>query len=174
MTENAIRLSSLHDLLYLEASRMLDAELVLLKQLNVWTDSCFSLKLKNILHKYAEVIGKNITGIENFSGEEDSSSIPLENRAIAALVADINEKLLYCNDSEIKDACLLAGIQSINHLKISVYGTAAAFAKIVATETDAAFFHEAEAREKQVDDRLSQLAEFEINQKARTPVVLTV
>ena len=39
-------------------------------------------------------------------------------------------------------------------------------------EKQAAIFHEAEINEKQIDDRLSQLAEYEINMKARTPIVL--
>jgi hypothetical protein len=33
--------------------------------------------------------------------------------------------------------------------------------------------HEAEVNEKQIDDRLSQLAEHEINIKAKAPIALT-
>jgi len=33
-------------------------------------------------------------------------------------------------------------------------------------------FHEAEINEKQIDDRLSQLAEHEINVEAKSPLVL--
>ena len=36
----------------------------------------------------------------------------------------------------------------------------------------ASVFHEMEINEKHIDDRLSQLAEFEINRKARTPIVI--
>ena len=39
-------------------------------------------------------------------------------------------------------------------------------------ENQAVIFHEAEINEKQIDDRLSQLAEFEINVKAKAPIVL--
>jgi len=39
-------------------------------------------------------------------------------------------------------------------------------------EKAAELFHEAEANEKQIDDRLTQLAEHEINVKAKTPAVL--
>jgi hypothetical protein len=37
----------------------------------------------------------------------------------------------------------------------------------------AELFHEAEANEKQIDDRLTQLAEFEINIRAKSPSILT-
>jgi ferritin-like metal-binding protein YciE len=78
----------------------------------------------------------------------------------------------YCADPEVKDACLLACIQAINHFKISEYGTAAAFAKELNMEKSATVFHEMEINEKHIDDRLSQLAEYEINRKARAPIVI--
>jgi len=89
-----------------------------------------------------------------------------------AFIEEANEKQNTCTDAEVKDACLLACIQAINHFKISMYGTAAAFAKVLGMEKHAAVFHEAEVNEKQIDDRLSQLAEHEINIKANVPFVL--
>ena len=59
-----------------------------------------------------------------------------------------------------------------NHFKISTYGTAAAFANALNMEKQASVFHEAEVNEKQIDDRLSQLAEHEINIKAKAPIEL--
>ena len=80
---------------------------------------------------------------------------------------------LNCTDAEVKDACLLACIQAINHFKISMYGTAAAFANALDMEKQAAIFHEAEVNEKQIDDRLSQLAEHEINIRAKITYCIT-
>jgi ferritin-like metal-binding protein YciE len=53
-----------------------------------------------------------------------------------------------------------------------MYGTASAFAMELGMEQHAALFHESEVKEKQVDDRLSQLAGYEINLRAKTPIVL--
>ena len=53
-----------------------------------------------------------------------------------------------------------------------MYGTAAAFAKALGNDKFAAIFHEAEVNEKLIDIRLSQLAEQEINSKAKAPIVL--
>jgi len=39
-------------------------------------------------------------------------------------------------------------------------------------EKYAAVFHESEINEKQIDDRLTQLAEHEINIKAKAPIIL--
>jgi hypothetical protein len=40
-------------------------------------------------------------------------------------------------------------------------------------EKFASVFHEAEINEKQIDDRLSQLAEHEINARAKAPILLS-
>ena len=105
--------------------------------------------------------------------EENINSLSLTNRVMHAFIEEAEEKLSGCTDAEVKDACLLACIQAINHFKISTDGTAAAFANTLGMEKQASVFHEAEINEKQIDDRLSQLAEHEINVKAKAPIVLT-
>ena len=89
-----------------------------------------------------------------------------------AFIEEAGEKLNTCRDVAVKDACLLASIQVISHYKISTYGTAAAFAKALGMDHPSAVFHEAEINEKQIDDRLTQLAEHEININARAPFSL--
>ena len=105
--------------------------------------------------------------MESFFEEEEIISLSLTNRIMQAFIEESNEKINNCADTEVRDACLLAGIQAINHYKISIYGTAAAFAKELGLDKYAAVFHESEVNEKQIDDRLSQLAEHEINQKSK-------
>jgi ferritin-like metal-binding protein YciE len=89
-----------------------------------------------------------------------------------AFIEEAEEKLNSCTDTEVRDACLLACIQGINHYKISTYGTAAAFANALEMEKQAVIFHEIEVSEKQIDDRLSQLALHEINNNARAPIAI--
>jgi ferritin-like metal-binding protein YciE len=89
-----------------------------------------------------------------------------------AFIDETDEKLNFCSGENIKDASLLASIQRINHFKISAYGTAAAFANALGMEEAATTFHSAEIKEKQIDDRLSQLAEHEINREAKSTVLL--
>ena len=52
-----------------------------------------------------------------------------------------------------------------------MYGTAAAFAKVLSMEEQASIFHENEVTEKQTDDRLTQLAEHEINLNAKSLLI---
>jgi len=173
MSANNQTITTLHNLLDYDVSKFTSAEVQLKNSLPKWINNAGSLKLKTVLQKYLVFVEQHIQKLEDFFEEEKITSLSVSNRVMHAFIEEAEEKLFTCTDAEIKDACLLASIQSINHFKISTYGTAAAFAKALDMEKQAAVFHEAEVNEKQIDDRLSQLAEFEINKIAKAPFVLT-
>ncbi len=171
MTSKNNNITTLHDLFDYEASKFTSAEIQLHYMLPHWISKARSVKLKNVLQKYKEYIQQHLEKLESIIKEEQISSLAVTNYVIRTYIEEGNEKLSKCMDAEVADACLLAIVQSINHFKISSYGTAAAFANMLEMEKTAAFFYEAEVSEKQIDDRLSQLAEFEINSKAKTPAM---
>jgi ferritin-like metal-binding protein YciE len=173
MTDTNQSITTLHHLLNYDACKFTSAEIHLRNILPQWINKINSLMLKTVLQKYLGFIEQHVLKMEGFFEQEDINALNLNNRIMQAFIDDTNEKLTACTDPEIKDACLLAGVQAINHYKISIYGTAAAFARALEMDKHAALFYEAEGNEKQIDSRLSQLAEFEINKKAKTPVVLT-
>jgi ferritin-like metal-binding protein YciE len=173
MADNTKSITTLHHLLDYDARKFTSAEIQLKNSLTDWINKASSPMFKAILQKYRDFVQQHIKKMEGFFEEEEITSLSLSNRVMQAFIEEADEKLNNCTDSEVKDACLLACIQAINHFKISVYGTAAAFAKVLGMEKYAGVFHESEVNEKQIDDRLSQLAEHEINIKARAPIVLT-
>lgn len=165
-------ISTLRQLLDRDICHCASAEVQLEKKLPEWISRASSIMLKASLQKYADFVSAHIGKLDGFIEKEQVSQLPLRNPIMQAFIRDAEDKLGHCSDTEIKDACLLSCVQQINHFKISAYGTAAAFARALGMEDQAAVFHEAEVNEKQIDDRLSQLAEHEINLKARTPVIL--
>ena len=172
MAENNPTITTLHNLMDYNARKFTSAEIQLKNSLPEWINKAGSLQLKTVLQKYLDFVQQHVQKMEGFYEEEKIVSLSLTNRVMKAFIEEAEEKLANCTDAEVKDACLLACIQAINHFKISSYGTAAAFANALGMEKQAAIFHEAEVNEKQIDDRLSQLAEHEINIKAQTPIVL--
>jgi len=167
-------ITHLHHLLDYDARKFTIAEIQLKNSLLFWQNNAGSLKLKTILQKYLDFVQQHIQKMESFFEEEKITSLSINNRIMQAFIEETDERILACADIEAKDASLLASIQTINHFKISVYGTAASFARALGMEKYATVFHEAEINEKQIDDRLSQLAEHEINNLAKTPVLLQV
>ena len=172
MTENNKTITTLHNLLDYDARKFTSAEIQLKNSLPEWINKAGSLQLKTVLQKYLDFVQEHVQKMDSFFEEEKFSSLSLTNRVMWAFIEEAEEKLANCTDAAIKDACLLACIQAINHFKISTYGTAAAFANALDMEKHAAVFHEAEVNEKHIDDRLSQLAEHEINIKAKAPILL--
>ena len=172
MNDNNPTITTLHHLLHYDARKFTSAEIQLQNNLPDWINLAGSFKLKTVLQKYLGFVQLHIQKMEGFVEEEKINSLSLTNRIMRAFIEEAEEKLAECTDAAIKDACLLASVQVINHYKISMYGTAAAFANALGMEKHAAVFHEAEINEKQIDDRLSQLAEHEINTSAKTPIVL--
>ena len=172
MKENTETITNLLNLMDYDARKFVSAEAQLKNILPEWINKAYSLQLKNVLQKYLDLVQLHIQKMETFFEDENIISLSLTNRVMQAFIEEANEKLGNCTNSEVKDACLLACIQAINHFKISTYGTAAAFANALAIEKPATVFREAEINEKQIDDRLSQLAEYEINVKAKAPIFL--
>ncbi|MEJ6981883.1 DUF892 family protein [Pedobacter sp. P351] len=170
--ENNSHISTLHNLIDYDISRFISAEVQLKNSIPEWMVKASSLQLKNVLQKYLNFVQQHVERLEDFFEEEKIDSLSLNNPLMQAYINDTNEKISICTHIEVKDACLLSCIQAINHFKISTYGTAAAFANALGMEKSAAIFHEAEINEKHIDDRLSQLAEHEINFKAKSPIVL--
>jgi ferritin-like metal-binding protein YciE len=173
MLYNNPSINNLHNLLDYDARMFSAAEVQLKGILPSWINKAGSLKLKAVLQKYLDFINEHIQKMNTFYDKEGITSISMHNIVMHAFIEDTNDKLNRCTELAIKDACLLACIQAANHYKISMYGTAAAFSKALGMDDQATIFHEAEVNEKQIDDRLSQLAEYEINTLAKSPIVLT-
>jgi ferritin-like metal-binding protein YciE len=172
MKEQPHPIATLHQLLEADACKFTKAEILLQHILPEWIQKANSLQLKIILQRYQEFVQQHTQKLENYFREADISTCSTQNNIMYAYIEEAQEKLLCCSDPLVRDAGLLAAVQAINHYKISTYGTAAAFAKALGMEKQAAIFYELEINEKQIDDRLSQLAEFEINAKARAIHVL--
>lgn len=171
--EKEITISTLHQLLDYDTQQFIVAEVHLQQALQKWIKDANAVKLKAVIQKYLEHIDHNMRSFEKFIDSEKMDLISNKNEILNVLIDDANQKYNYCSDPEIKDACLLASIQVINHFKICSYGTAAAYANALGMEEASKLFKMAEINEKQIDDRLSQMAEFEINKRATSPIVLT-
>jgi ferritin-like metal-binding protein YciE len=170
--DTSLTITTLHQLLNYDVCKLADAEVKLSTSLPGWTHQVGSIQLKIILQQYLTFVERHVRKLDVFFEEEKTSSFCPPNRVMQALIAETNEMLVCCLQQEVRDVSLLACLQAINHFKISSYGTAAAFANALGMGKAAVIFHEAEVSEKYIDDQLSQLAEYEINRKAKTPFIL--
>ncbi len=172
MTTNNLHFYTLNDLLINDSNVMIKGELELKLAIAEWINIASSLKLKNILHYYHQFIEHHIENLESCFPNGKPNSILHADMVMKSLIQMTNEKMDKCSDPEIKDACLLASVQKIIHNKICFYGTAMAYAKALESEKYKSVFAEADSNEKQIDQRLSALAEKEINVIAKAPILI--
>jgi ferritin-like metal-binding protein YciE len=165
-------ITTLHDLFDANIGKFVFAEVALNNHLSSWTTRATSIQLKATLTMYQEYVKKHIRKLESLIRTEEITSLKIGNHIMEAFVQDTQENLTACADPEVRDASLLASIQSINHFKISAYGTATAFANALELFDAAKVLHEAEFNEKQIDEHLNYLAEHEINIRANAPFLL--
>ena len=118
MTDNNQTISTLHNLLDYDARKFTSAEIQLKKSLPEWINKASSVQLKTVLQKYFDFVQQHVQKMEDFYEEEKIVSLSLTNRVMKAFIEEAEEKLANCTDAEVKDACLLASIQAINHFKI--------------------------------------------------------
>lgn len=172
MKDNNQTIDTLHNLLDFNAGKFTSAEIQLRKSIPGWINKADSLQLKTVLQNYLDFVKQHVRKMESFFVDENFRSLSLINRVMQSFIEETNEKLFICADAVVTDACLLACIQDINHFKISTYGSAASFAHALGLEKAAALFHELGTNEKNINDRLSQLAEYDINIQAKALILL--
>jgi ferritin-like metal-binding protein YciE len=162
-------LTKLHDLLDYDILQSHAAENQLKSSLKKWISQPSSLAFKSRLQEYLSITESHLLYLKDYTLASELPALPNSNRVMKAILAETEEKLKKCADKELQDACLLAAIQEINHLKISQYGTAASFAKALGNEKAASLYHMFEINEKRMDKKLTKIARLEINPKALAP-----
>lgn len=172
MTDGMYSLTTLHHLVDHDARKLFSAEVQLQNILPDWITKAGTLALKNDLQLYFNIVKQHIGQLGNFLEEEDIQKLSRTNAVMQAHITEAREQLCNCMDARIVDASLLASVQGINHYKIGMYGTAAAFSRSLGNMKAASLFHNALINEKDMDIRLSKLAEDEINARATAPVAL--
>lgn len=69
-------------------------------------------------------------------------------------------------EGALRDAAIIAAAQRVEHYEIAAYGTAAAYARELGYEEAAELLEATLEEERAADDRLTEIAEGEVNQEA--------
>ena len=86
--------------------------------------------------------------------------------AIEGLTAEADEIVKEAQDDTVRDAGMLAAAQAVEHYEISRYGTLKAWAEKLGMDDAAQLLDETLQEEKNTDEKLTELAESEINVEA--------
>jgi len=86
--------------------------------------------------------------------------------AIEGLTKEADEIIKEAEDDTVRDAGMLAAAQAVEHYEISRYGTLKAWAEKLGMSEAAELLDDTLQEEKETDEKLTELAESEINVQA--------
>jgi ferritin-like metal-binding protein YciE len=86
--------------------------------------------------------------------------------AIDGIIEEANDVSGEVDDKRVLDAALIAAAQAVEHYEITRYGTLVAWAQEAGREDCARLLKETLEEERAADEKLTQIAESEVNLRA--------
>lgn len=87
-------------------------------------------------------------------------------QAMDGILAEAKEIISDCDDPEVRDAAMLSAAQAVEHYEITRYGSLIAYAIQLGRPDCAAILKQTLDEEKSADQKLTRIAEKEVNQHA--------
>ena len=158
---------TLKDLFHDQLQDAYSAETQLTKALPKMAKAAASPQLKAGFEEHLTQTKNQITRLERVCQQVGCKTGSNTCEAMEGLVAEGEEVMGLGLDPDAQDAGLIAAAQKVEHYEIALYGTLCTFAKQLGHADAASILHETLTEEKATDQKLTQLAEAGINQKAQ-------
>ncbi|MEX0746084.1 MAG: ferritin-like domain-containing protein [Phycisphaeraceae bacterium] len=159
--------NSLEDLLIHELKDVYDAETRLVPALEKMAEAAVSGPLKEGFEEHRLQTEGHISRLEQvfrmFNQEPERKTCP----AIKGLIAEGDDMISAKGDENVRDAALIAAAQRVEHYEIAAYGTMRTLARQLGRTDVADILQQTLDEEGQTDEKLTQLAEAQVNPRAR-------
>jgi len=159
-------LDSMHDLLLLQLRDLYSAEQQLVKALPKAVEKATTPSLREAINAhFGETEGHvvRLDRIFNGLGEKASGE---KCKGMEGLIDETEDMLGHKGSDSVRDAGLIASAQRVEHYEIAAYGCAISFARLLGHQDIVTLLEETLAEEKAADEKLSAIAEEEVNQHA--------
>ena len=160
------QLDSLECLLVDQLQDLYDAEQRLTKALPKVAAAAEDSALKKLVSDHLKETQGHVTRLEQAFRSIGKEPKAKTCEAMKGLVAEGDEMIGASGDPTVKDAALIATAQRVEHYEIAAYGCARTFAQRLGHTEAARLLQETLDEEKAADQKLTQLAERDVNVKA--------
>jgi ferritin-like metal-binding protein YciE len=164
--EPQMSLDTLHDLMIDELKDLYSAETQLVKALPKMAKAAGSETLRTAITDHLEQTKGQVARLEKVFGMLDSSPRGKKCKAMEGLVEEGSEMAGEEGEDAVRDAGIIAAAQRVEHYEIAAYGSTIAFAKQMGHTEIVEILQATLDEEKACDQKLSALAESEINPMA--------
>jgi len=165
-----MKMESLHDLFVEELKDLYSAENQLVKALPKMAKAATAESLREAFQEHLEVTKQQVERLDRIFEGLGKSPRGKKCLAMEGLIAEGNELIQQKKEIEpgVMDAGLIAAAQKVEHYEIAGYGTVRTYAKLLGEDEAAELLQETLDEEGETDEKLTALAESEINVEAAT------
>lgn len=162
------KVSNLQDLLVQELKDLYSAENQLLKALPRMAKTASSEALKAAFQEHLEVTQAQVERLDEVFEILEKSPKGKKCAAMEGLIEEASELIKEKKefDPQVLDAALIGAAQKVEHYEIAGYGTTRTFAKLLGLDEVAELLQATLDEESETDEKLTALAESEINVEA--------
>lgn len=143
------------------------AENALVKALPKMQKNATDAKLKNAIAQHLTETKKHVSRLEECFKSIGKKAQAKKCDAMQGLLDEADSILKETEQGRVRDAGIIAASQKVEHYEIATYGTLAAFAKVLKEKVALKNLLATLEEEKQCDETLTQLADTNLNKKAR-------
>ncbi len=163
-------IANLRGLFIHQIAQLISGEKQQLRILPKLRSSAYSIELKKVIERNMNESMEQLERLNNIMSFLNEDYVPATWRSMKIQITEGLENIRSSQDIQVTDAAIIAFIQQLKHMEISGYGTATSIANILGVFDIADLLHKSLDQEKKVDKDLSNLAESNINIKAKNPV----
>ena len=160
------KLNTLDDLFLHGLKDIYNAEKQLVKALPKMAKAAASEKLRAGFEGHLEQTQGHVERLESIFKSLGVAARGVKCAAMEGLVEEGSETISEDAEPAVKDAGLIMAAQKVEHYEIATYGTLVAFAELLGHSEAVDLLGETLQEEKDTDEKLTQLAESEINIQA--------
>ncbi len=159
-------LDTLQDLLLDELRDLYDAELQIAKTLPRLAKRARTPALRNALRDHLEETEAQVERLEEVFDQLGVRGTGRKSRAIHGLLEEGMDLVDVNGADSVRDAALIVAIQRVEHYEIAMYGTVITHASMVGHARIARILEQSLDEEKRADERLTRIAEQQVNRMA--------
>jgi ferritin-like metal-binding protein YciE len=160
-----VKLNSLQELYVEQLRDLYDAEQQIIKALPEMIDAATAEDLKGALTEHLEVTKDQATRLENIFKTLGEKPKGEKCQGMEGVIEEGSDLIDEIEDSDVRDAAIIASAQRVEHYEMAGYGTARTFATLLEDDAAVKLLQQTLDEEKEADQKLTMLAE-EINVNA--------
>jgi ferritin-like metal-binding protein YciE len=161
-----MKLQTLENLFVHELKDLLSAEKQLVKALPKLAKGASNDALRSAFEEHLEQTKTHVERLEKIFSLIEKPARAEHCKGMEGLIEEGSSLLKEEGSPNVKDAGLIGAAQRVEHYEIAAYGTARTLAELLGKQQAVDLLQQTLDEEKETDEKLTQLAESEINVEA--------